>query len=31
MFGITPQVMYLPTFEDCDAEGAKAIKHVRGL
>lgn len=31
MFGITPEMMYLPTFEACDAENAKAIRHVREL
>ncbi len=31
MFGITPEMMYLPSFEACDAENAKAIRHVREL
>ena len=29
MFGITPEMMYLPTFELCDAEVCKGIKHIR--
>lgn len=31
MFGITPEMMYLPTFEACDAENVKGIRHVRDL
>jgi 5-keto-L-gluconate epimerase len=29
MFGITPEMMYLPTFELCDDEVRKGIKHIR--
>jgi sugar phosphate isomerase/epimerase len=31
MFGVTPEMMYLPTFEACDAENVKAIRYVRDL
>jgi sugar phosphate isomerase/epimerase len=31
MFGITPEMMYLPTFDACDAENDKGIRHVRDL
>ena len=29
MFGITPEMMYLPTFDLCDDEVRKGIKHIR--
>lgn len=29
MFGITPEMMWLPTFELCDDEVRKGIKHIR--
>lgn len=29
IFGITPEMMYLPTFALCDDEARKGIKHIR--